>query len=269
MTNLIPITKNEIGNTQLNSVNAREIHSYLEVKTKFNDWIRRAISKYDFKENVDFIAITQKRVTAQGNSTEQKDYIVTLDMAKELAMLENNLKGKETRKYFIACEKKLNSNNTNIEKYFELFSNGFNSLTKAIENQQNQINNLTNIVMNLSKQNSYHITQKEQNINITLRLKSDKELMSEDNLSFNEIAILKILAEKKDLLDRKIVGEDSYYKLTMPLLVQHFPIKLSEKTIQRHLNKLRDKKLITIMTRFDGNYIKLNNKALEILGGAR
>lgn len=267
MTNLIPITKNEIGNTELNSVNAREIHNYLKVNTKFADWIKRAISKYDFKENVDYVCFLKNEKA--GNNAISKDYIVTLDMAKELAMLENNLKGKETRKYFIACEKKLNSNNTNIEKYFELFSNGFNSLTKAIENQQNQINNLTNIVMNLSKQNSYHITQKEQNINITLRLKSDKELMSEDNLSFNEIAILKILAEKKDLLDRKIVGEDSYYKLTMPLLVQHFPIKLSEKTIQRHLNKLRDKKLITVMTRFDGNYIKLNNKALEILGGAR
>ena len=267
MTNLIPITKNEIGNTELNSVNAREIHNYLQVKTKFSMWIQRAISKYDFKENVDYLISIPKN--GNGGKFENIEYIVTLDMAKELAMLENNLKGKETRKYFIACEKKLNSNNTNIEKYFELFSNGFNSLTKAIENQQNQINNLTNIVMNLSKQNSYHITQKEQNINITLRLKSDKELMSEDNLSFNEIAILKILAEKKDLLDRKIVGEDSYYKLTMPLLVQHFPIKLSEKTIQRHLNKIRDKKLITVMTRFDGNYIKLNNKALEILGGVR
>lgn len=57
MTNIIKITKNEIGNAELNSVNARDIHNYLQVKTRFNDWINRAISKYDFKENIDFTVL--------------------------------------------------------------------------------------------------------------------------------------------------------------------------------------------------------------------
>ena len=157
MQNIIKVTKNEIGNAELNSVNARDIHNYLQVKTRFNDWINRAITKYDFKENIDFYSFLSKT-----SGRPEKEYIVTMDMAKELAMLENNPKGKETRKYFIDCEKKLNSNSANIEKYFELFSNGFNSLTKAMENQQIQINNLTNVVMNLSKQNSCDITQNEQ-----------------------------------------------------------------------------------------------------------
>ncbi|WP_418179748.1 hypothetical protein ACNSOO_04600 [Aliarcobacter lanthieri] len=52
-------------------------------------------------------------------------------------------------------------------------------------------------------------------------------------------------------------------------MLEHFPTKVSEKTIQRHLYKLREKKLITVMTRFDGNYLKLNDIALKILGGEK
>ena len=46
------------------------IHEFLEVKTKFNDWISKRIEKYNFTENIDFEAVTQKKVTAQGNEIE-------------------------------------------------------------------------------------------------------------------------------------------------------------------------------------------------------
>ena len=100
MDSLIQITKNTINAAEINSVNAREIHKYLEVKTKFADWIKRAIEKYDFIENQDYAILKN----GNGNNA-YIDYIVVLDMAKELAMLENNPKGKETRKYFIEFEK--------------------------------------------------------------------------------------------------------------------------------------------------------------------
>lgn len=102
MQELIQITQTQIGAEKVNSVNARTIHEYLEVKTHLSTWIKRAIEKYDFQENIDF------SVLKSGNPNggiPKLDYIVTLDMAKELAMLENNPKGKETRKYFIAVEK--------------------------------------------------------------------------------------------------------------------------------------------------------------------
>ena len=100
MDSLIQISKNTINSAETNSVNAREIHKYLEVKTKFADWIKRAIEKYDFIENQDYAILKN----GNGNNA-YIDYIVVLDMAKELAMLENNPKGKETRKYFIEFEK--------------------------------------------------------------------------------------------------------------------------------------------------------------------
>jgi len=102
MTQIIKITTQQIGTTEVNSVNARDVHEYLEVKTHLSTWIKRAIEKYDFIENVDF------SILKSGNPNggiDKIDYIVTLDMAKELCMIENNVKGKETRKYFIEVEK--------------------------------------------------------------------------------------------------------------------------------------------------------------------
>lgn len=100
MKDLLQISTSTIGAEQVNSVNARKIHEYLEVKTVFATWIKRAIEKYDFNENEDYISILTD------SKSGKRDFIVTLDMAKELAMLENNDKGKETRKYFINFEKK-------------------------------------------------------------------------------------------------------------------------------------------------------------------
>ena len=99
MNDLIQITQTQINGAEVNSANAREIHEDLEVKTAFSHWIKRAIEKYDFIENQDYITfITDVK-------SGKRDYIVTMDMAKELSMLENNPRGKEYRKYFIAVEK--------------------------------------------------------------------------------------------------------------------------------------------------------------------
>ena len=103
MTELIKVT--EQNGEQL--ISARELHEFLEVKSRFNDWIKNRIEKYDFEENQDFVTITKKLVTAQGNESNYLDYILKIDMAKELSMVENNEKGSQARKYFIECEKKL------------------------------------------------------------------------------------------------------------------------------------------------------------------
>lgn len=108
MNNIIQIQQTTLGGAEINAVNAREIHEFLGVKTEFRHWIKRAIEKYDFIENIDFISTTVKNDRSEFSGLQaRKDYIVTLDMAKELAMTENNFKGKEVRKYFIECEKKL------------------------------------------------------------------------------------------------------------------------------------------------------------------
>ena len=123
MKELIKITKNEEGQ-QL--VSARELHEFLEVGKVFGAWINERINKYCFKENIDFTILWSdskngNAVEFNGNANSMsakgyiKEYIITLDMAKELSMVENNDKGRQARKYFIKCEEKLREELKNKE----------------------------------------------------------------------------------------------------------------------------------------------------------
>ena len=110
MTQLIPLHSQTIDGNAVETVNARELHAFLEVQTRFNDWIKNRIEQYDFVENQDFLVVTEKKVTmtdAGEKATLIKEYHITLDMAKELAMVERTEKGKQARQYFIECERKL------------------------------------------------------------------------------------------------------------------------------------------------------------------
>lgn len=107
MRELVKITPTTINNQEINTVNARELHAFLEVETRFNDWIERRIKEYGFVENQDFTTLTQNRV----NGGRLKEYHATLDMAKELSMVERNEKGKQARQYFLDCERKAKAKN--------------------------------------------------------------------------------------------------------------------------------------------------------------
>lgn len=87
------------------AVSARELHQFLESKRDFSNWIKDRIEKYGFVENQDFCSFN-KIVERETGATTRIEYAVSLDMAKELCMIENNERGKQARRYFIACEKK-------------------------------------------------------------------------------------------------------------------------------------------------------------------
>lgn len=82
-------------------VNARELHEFLNSKQEFANWIKNRIEKYDFEEGRDFLTILSK----SNGGRPSTDYGLTIDMAKELCMVENNDKGREARRYFIDMEK--------------------------------------------------------------------------------------------------------------------------------------------------------------------
>ena len=98
MNELIKINSN-------NTVSGRELHKFLEIGTRFDKWFIR-MCEYGFNENDDFIRVAQKCPTLGGTQT-IIDYAITLDMAKEISMLQRTEKGKQARTYFINCEKKL------------------------------------------------------------------------------------------------------------------------------------------------------------------
>ncbi|CCH02009.1 hypothetical protein FAES_4009 [Fibrella aestuarina BUZ 2] len=100
---LIQITTDAQG---ASVVSARELHAFLEVKSDFFKWFTRRVEKYGFVEGQDYIRVAQKRATL-GGEQETVDYALTLDCAKELAMVQNNEQGKRARLYFIEAEKQL------------------------------------------------------------------------------------------------------------------------------------------------------------------
>lgn len=103
MNELINITRTTINDEEVNAVNARELWQKLEVKTQFNHWIGRRIKDYGFEDGVDFTVVKNGHgINGQFRPTE---YIISIDMAKELAMVENNEQGRKIRRYFIEVEK--------------------------------------------------------------------------------------------------------------------------------------------------------------------
>ncbi|HAX3187600.1 TPA: antA/AntB antirepressor family protein [Escherichia coli] len=107
---LIPVFNGTIANETALLCNARDLHAFLEVGKDFSTWIRIRISEYEFTENQDFILLPKTGEQRKGRGGHnRKDYHLTLDTAKELAMVERNEKGRQIRRYFIECEKKLRS----------------------------------------------------------------------------------------------------------------------------------------------------------------
>ena len=100
---LVPVFSGSF-NTQTELLcNARDLHKALQVGRKFATWITERIKEYGFVENQDFIAISQNREIGFGRG--KNDYHITLNMAKELAMVEKTEVGRQVRKYFIQCER--------------------------------------------------------------------------------------------------------------------------------------------------------------------
>jgi len=85
-------------------INSRELHKALESGQQYADWIKNRLEKYDFIEGEDYISV-QKNMKREIGATRSTDYLITIDAAKELAMLENNDAGRRIRRYFIGIEK--------------------------------------------------------------------------------------------------------------------------------------------------------------------
>ncbi len=125
---IIPIYENE---SRERLINARELHKVLKNRRQFANWIKQRIEQYNFIENKEYIRFNnfvKGDEKGYGNKT-QIDYYVTVDMAKELCMVENNEIGKELRIYFIEIENRYRSimnttNNTN--QFIDIMQNAIN-----------------------------------------------------------------------------------------------------------------------------------------------
>lgn len=126
---------NELINIQTSKggkqvVSGRELHEFLEVKTPFTDWAKRMF-EYGFEENQDYALLKNELLNNQPNP--KIDYILTVDCAKEISMLQRTDKGKQARLYFIECEKRANITNYNLPA---TFSEALRALADKTEEQE-------------------------------------------------------------------------------------------------------------------------------------
>lgn len=107
MNALIKIEPRQIGTdgAPVQTVNARDLHAFLEVGKMFAHWIKDRIEQYGFVEHHDYVVFAETGNNPSGGRP-AKEYAISLDMAKELAMVERNEKGKQARMYFIECERR-------------------------------------------------------------------------------------------------------------------------------------------------------------------
>ncbi|PAV06451.1 hypothetical protein CBG25_05990 [Arsenophonus sp. ENCA] len=112
MSNLINIETKNINGTLIQTVNARDLHAFLEIGKDFTTWIKDRIKQYGFVKNQDYVIVENLSSPKSGsaNSRQQalKEYAISLDMAKELSMVERNEKGKQARQYFTRVSHKTN-----------------------------------------------------------------------------------------------------------------------------------------------------------------
>lgn len=107
---LIPVLFGTIDGQAVQLVDARLLHQYLEVGRDFSNWIKGRIDEYGFAKDEDFLVLDSPNSANQklhGGDRRSKDYLLTLDMAKELAMVERTPRGRQMRRYFIECEQQL------------------------------------------------------------------------------------------------------------------------------------------------------------------
>ena len=89
------------------AVSARDLHDFLEVGARYNDWFPR-MCEYGFTEGEDYYSFLSNRVDGLSGKPRQ-DAVLTIDMAKEICMIQRNEKGKQARQYFLQIEKDWNS----------------------------------------------------------------------------------------------------------------------------------------------------------------
>ena len=173
------------------AVSGRELHKGLEIETQYTKWMDRMID-YGFEENTDYILVSQKSLTKNPRNpyTNQTEHIISIDMAKEIAMLQRNGKGKEVRRYFISIEK----------SYQEYIKKEYQELQEKNNYLEGELNQLQDRII--------YLESRQDNENMIDSVKWKKEAMT----------ILRGIGQKRAYTEKNISQCTSwtiseYYKL--------------------------------------------------------
>lgn len=144
MNQLIPTSTDEQGNIL---VSGRDLHEFLEVGKDFSTWFKD-MTNYGFEEGKDFTPISGK----SNGGRPRTEYAMTLDMAKEISMIQRNDKGKQARQYFIEVEKEYKQNQIDVNELspeLKMFNQIFQTVAaNELENKKlnHKVDNIAEIV---------------------------------------------------------------------------------------------------------------------------
>lgn len=111
------VREGTIGVDRVQTVDARDLHAFLDVGRDFTTWIEARITKYGFQAHVDYVVdASPDRGNQSGRGGDRRSvaFHLAIDMAKELAMVENSDRGRAVRRYFLDCERKAKTGNVHF-----------------------------------------------------------------------------------------------------------------------------------------------------------
>lgn len=194
-------------------VSARELHEFLESKRDFSNWIKNRIDKYGFVYGQDFTSFN-KIVERENGAAVRIEYALTIDMAKELSMVENNDRGKEARRYFIQKEKEAINN-------FGLISPTRKQLAEWVLQQEEELEKL-----------------RKENKSLTPKAElMDKVLDTDTNIDIGQVAKILELPFGRNTLFKKLREKRVFFKGKNEPIQEYIErgyFKLKEKLIERN-----------------------------------
>jgi len=219
MQELIKIEKRVIGAEEINSVNARELCGELGIGKDFTNWIKTQINRAGLRKDVDYIIVSVKSSGVRS----LKEYYITTDASKHIAMMSQGAKAKEVRDYFIAVEKEYKAsvqgnNNDALNQILPLLQGMMQMMSVMVENQ----NKMMELLLETQTQQKLLVAKgltPEQLSNIKLKvLKAAKPLAQISPNDYDEAieTLDKWTRQKEDELVAKKIEDAKPVHFVMP-----------------------------------------------------
>ena len=214
MKDLIKVTQNENGELL---VSARNLYKGLEITDRFSRWFER-MCEYGFVENEDYTGVKSSTVVNNGAIKELQDYILKIDMAKEISMIQRNEKGKQVRKYFIETEKKLKEVTTKDKYISEIdVAKAELSLVEVTAKLLN-LNDSSKLTLatNVYKNHDIPTNLLPQYTSSKDRILPISDLLKKNYINMSAIAFNKLLVEKgilKECTRKSSKGKEKKFKM--------------------------------------------------------
>ena len=205
---LIKLHQQTIGDQRVPTVSARHLHSFLEVGKVFRAWIQDRIASFGFVEGQDYVImenVFRPNLDETSGGRPAKEYFLTIDMAKELSMVERNDKGKQARRYFIECERRMMDGTPAPMTREQLLARAVLESQEVIAEKDAVIGRLTadNAELQEDSEALHKIAVADGSLDLTVTAKT---------LQMSRSELLRIMRERQWLYQRQGVGAHIGYQ---------------------------------------------------------